>query len=135
MSKAADSSIAIPALLDGHPAHDEAADALAACAATIAHVAIETYSVLTRLPPPNRADAHTTAELLAERLPSTFVALSASDYTKAPARLAGADVSGGGTYDGLIALTALHHDLEIVTRDRRAERTYRALDVPYKLLD
>jgi hypothetical protein len=60
----ADSSIAIPALLDGHPAHDEAADALAACAATIAHVAIEIYSVLTRLPPPSQADATTTAEVL-----------------------------------------------------------------------
>ncbi len=39
------------------PAHDEAAEALAACEATMAHAAIETYSVLTRLPPPNQADA------------------------------------------------------------------------------
>ena len=70
VTQAADSSIAIAALLDGHPAHDEAADALATCKTTIAHAAIETYSVLTRLPPPNQADATTTAELLAERLPS-----------------------------------------------------------------
>lgn len=134
MRKAADSSIAIAALLDGHPAHDEAADALAACAATIAHVAIETYSVLTRLPPPNQADAPTTAEVLDERLPPTFAALSASEHSKAPKRLAGAGVSGGATYDALIALTALKHDLEIITRDKRAERTYRALGVPYQLL-
>lgn len=134
MRKAADSSITIAALLDGHPAHDEAADALAACAATIAHAAIETYSVLTRLPPPNRADATTTVEVLDERLPSTFATLSASDYAKAPKQLAGAGVSGGATYDGLIALTALEHDLEIITRDKRAERTYRALAVPYQLL-
>jgi predicted nucleic acid-binding protein len=132
--KAADSSIAIAALLDGHPAHDDAADALATCKTTIAHGAIETYSVLTRLPPPNQADATTTAELLAERLPSTFAALSSSEHSKAAKRLAGAGVRGGATYDGLIAFTALEHDLELITRDKRAERTYRALGVPYQLL-
>jgi predicted nucleic acid-binding protein len=58
----------------------------------------------------------------------------ARSYAAAPSRLAAAGVSGGATYDGLIALTALEHDLEIITRDRRAERTYRALDVPYQLL-
>jgi predicted nucleic acid-binding protein len=55
-------------------------------------------------------------------------------YAKAPGRLAAAGVSGGATYDGLIALTALEHDLELLTRDGRAERTYRALDVPHRLL-
>jgi predicted nucleic acid-binding protein len=134
VTQAADSSVAIPALLDGHPAHDEAANALSACEATIAHAAIETYSVLTRLPPPNQADATTTAEVLNERLPSTYATLDASMYAKAPARLAAAGVSAGATYDGLIALTALEYDLELITRDKRAERTYRALNVSYQLL-
>lgn len=134
MSSAADSSVAIAALLDGHPAHDAAADALAACTATIAHVAAETYSVLTRLPPPNRADARTTADVLGERLPATFVTLSAEDHAKAATRLAAAGIAGGSTYDGLIALTALEHDLELLTRDERAVRSYRALGVRFALL-
>jgi predicted nucleic acid-binding protein len=105
------------------------------CTRTIAHVASETYSVLTRLPPPHRLVSADTAVIIAARLPSTYVTLDASTYAKAPARLASAGVSGGATYDGLIALTALEHDLELLTRDRRAERTYRALNVPYQLLD
>lgn len=134
MSSAADSSIAVAALLNDHPAHQSSAEALASCTTTIAHVAAETYSVLTRLPPPNQADATTAATVLGERLPATFVTLSGSEYAKAPAQLAAAGIRGGATYDGLIALTALEHDLELLTRDGRAERTYRTLDVPYRLL-
>ncbi len=134
MSSTADSSIAVAALLHDHPAHPSSAEALASCTTTIAHVAAETYSVLTRLPPPNQADATTVATVLGERLPATFATLSGNDDAKAPARLAAAGIGGGATYDGLIALTALEHDLELLTRDRRAERTYRALGVPYRLL-
>lgn len=134
MRKAADSSVTIAALLADHPAHKTASEALAACKTTIAHAAIETYSVLTRLPAPHRVDAATAATVINERLPTTYAMLDASEYAKAPARLAAVGVSGRATYAGLICLSALEHDLELFTRDRRAERTYRALDVPYQLL-
>jgi predicted nucleic acid-binding protein len=130
----ADSSITIAALVADHEARDLAEDALKQCTTTIAHVAIETYSVLTRFPPPRRLTSADAAALIHARLPATYAALDASKYAKAPARLATAAVSGGATYDGLIALTALEHELELLTRDGRAERTYRALDVPYRLL-
>jgi predicted nucleic acid-binding protein len=135
VKQAADSSITIAALIDDHPAHDIAAKALADSMITIAHVAAETYSVLTRLPPPNLADPSTAAAVLGERLPSTHATLSADVYAKAPARLAAAGVSGGATYDGLIALTAVEHDLELLTRDRRAVRSYRALNVRFTLVE
>ncbi len=135
MSRAADSSIAIAALLAGHPAHDAAAEALAGCNATIAHVAAETYSVLTRLPPPNQADATTAAAVLEERLSATFATLSAGNYAQAPARLAAAGIGGGATYDGLIALTALEHELELFTRDRRAMRSYTALGLRFTVVE
>jgi predicted nucleic acid-binding protein len=134
LRKAADSSIAVAALLADHPAHEAAADALANCKTTIAHAAIETYSVLTRLPAPHRVDARTAAAVLAKRLATTYATLDANSYTTAPSTLAAAGVSGGATYDGLIALTALQHNLELITRDKRAERTYRVLNVPYQLL-
>ena len=134
MTRAADSSITIAALLADHPAHKTAADALARCKTTIAHVALETYSVLTRLPAPHRVDAKTATTVLAKRLAAAYATLDAGAYATAPSTLAGARVSGGATYDGLIALTALEHDLELLTRDNRAERTYRALNVPYQLL-
>ena len=134
MSKAADSSITIAALLADHPTHATAAEALAACNATIAHAAVETYGVLTRLPAPHRVDAPTAATVLKERTPMTYVTLDGSTYAKAPARLASAGISGGATYDGLIALAALEHNLVLFTSGRRAERPYRALGVPYQLL-
>jgi predicted nucleic acid-binding protein len=134
MRQAADSSVTIPALSKDHPAHELAADALAACKATIAHVALETYSVLTRLPPPHQADAATTAKAIDERLPSSYATLDATAHANAPAQLAVAGVSGGATYDGLIGLTALEHDLELLTRDHRAVRSYRALGVRFTLV-
>lgn len=134
MSKAADTSVAIAALLADHPAHTPASEALAACKTTIAHVAAETYSVLTRLPAPHRTEASTAATALAERLPSKHVTLEAGGHAGAPERLAAAGISGGATYDGLIALTALEHDLELLSRDRRAARTYRALGARFQLL-
>ena len=134
LTRAADSSVTVAALLTGHPEHDAAADALAACEFTIAHVAIETYSVLTRLPAAHRVDATTAATVLMERTPAAHIALDANKHAKVPSRLASAGVSGGASYDALIALTALEHELELLTRDRRAERTYRALGVPYTLL-
>jgi predicted nucleic acid-binding protein len=135
VSTAADSSITIAAILSDHPAHDTAAKALADCTTTIAHVAAETYSVLTRLPPPNQVDATTAAAVLHERLPSTYLTLSANGYTQAPTRLATAGISGGATYDGLIALTALEHNLQLLTRDHRAVRYYRALGTSFTLVE
>jgi predicted nucleic acid-binding protein len=132
--RAPDTSITIPALLADHTAHESASEALAVCTTTIAHVAAETYSVLTRLPPPHRTEADTAAAALAERLPSEHVTLIASDHASAPERLAAAGISGGATYDGLIALTALEHDLELLSRDRRAARTYRALGARFHLI-
>jgi predicted nucleic acid-binding protein len=132
--RTADSSVALAAILTDNEAHDLAEDTLEQCTATIAHVAIETYSVLTRLPPPRRVHSVDAAAIIDARLPATYATLDAAAYASAPARLAAAGVSGGAAYDGLIALTALEHGLELLTRDRRAERTYRALDVPYRLL-
>ena len=134
MRQAADSSITIAALVADHEAHELAEDALKQCTTTIAHVAIETYSVLTRLPPPRRLLSADAAALIDARLPSKQATLDADKHAEAPTRLAAAGISGGATYDGLIALTALEHDLELITRDKRAERTYRALAVPYRLL-
>jgi predicted nucleic acid-binding protein len=134
LSKAPDTSVAIAALLADHPEHAVASEALAACKTTIAHVAAETYSVLTRLPAPHRAEPGTAATALVERLPSKHVTLEAGSHAGAPKRLAAAGISGGATYDGLIALTALEHDLELLSRDGRAARTYRALGARFQLL-
>jgi predicted nucleic acid-binding protein len=133
VTQAADSSIAIAALFADHEAQHSAEEALSRCSATIAHVAAETYSVLTRLPPPHRLEPSDAAGLIETRLPGVRVTLDAEAHGSAPRRLADAQITGGATYDGLIALTALEHRLELVSRDRRAARAYRALGVPFQL--
>jgi predicted nucleic acid-binding protein len=132
--RAADTSVSIPALLTDHDAHELAEEALSTCEATIAHVGIETYSVLTRLPPPHRIEPADAGGIVAARLPAAWVSLDAHSYRVLLGRLAEVRVAGGATYDGLIALAALEHGLELVSRDRRAAQTYRALEVPFQLI-
>lgn len=134
MRRTADSSVTIAAILADDEDHDLAEVALKRCSTTVAHVAIETYSVLTRLPPSLRLEGADAAAIIDARLPSSRVTLDADTYAGVPERLAKAGVVGGSTYDGLIALTALEHELELVSRDRRAVRAYRALGVHFTLL-
>jgi predicted nucleic acid-binding protein len=134
VTRAVDSSVAVAAILADHEAHELAESALSGSGATIAHVAAETYSVLTRLPPPHRLDAATAAAIVQARLPRRWVTLSPGRNAAVLRQLAEADVAGGATYDGLIALAAREHELELISRDRRAARAYRALGVAFQLL-
>lgn len=134
MSRAVDSSVAIAALLGDHEAHDVAEAALGECDFTIAHVMTETYSVLTRMPAPRRVDAASAAQIVKSRLAGRTITLDAKSHAAALGELAAAHVSGGATYDGLIALAARANDVELVSRDHRAARTYRALDAKFRLI-
>ncbi len=132
--RAVDSSVAIPAMMTAHAQHNSSEEALAASDLTIAHVAVETYSVLTRMPPPYRLDAETAADIVERRFPSERIALDPAQQASAISKLAEAGVAGGATYDGLIALTALEHDVELISRDQRAARTYSAIGARFQLL-
>lgn len=101
-----------------HEAHDQAERVLSRSRTTIAHVAVETYGVLTRLPVPLRVGAASAAEIVDARLASTWLALDAAGHASAIAALGAARVGAGATYDGLIALTALAHGVLLVSRDR-----------------
>jgi predicted nucleic acid-binding protein len=134
LTRAADSSVCIPALLEDHKHHPAAEAALSRTDVTIGHVALETYSVLTRLPPPLRMPVVQAAALLHRALPASWITLEGSTHAQALGRLAAAGVAGGGAYDGLIALTAAHNGAELLTLDARASRTYGRLGVAFKLL-
>lgn len=134
VARAVDSSVSLAAIIEDDPQHEAAELALAESNRTIAHVAAETYSVITRIPPPIKLDADTAASVIEARLSSERVALDATQNPSAIRRLADAQISGGATYDGLIALTALDHDIELISRDHRAARIYRALGVRFRML-
>ena len=134
MIRAADSSVSIPALLVDHEDHRLAERALDEVDATVAHAALETFSVLTRLPGELRLSGPQAAGLIDARLPARWIALDAAAQADALQRLASQGVSGGAAYDGLIALTAARYEAELLTLDRRASSTYERVGVRFVLL-
>lgn len=92
------------------------------------HAAFETFSVLTRLPGTARRTPAAAARMLAVNFPHTRF-LSQAATANLLGALATAGVSGGAVYDALVGATAVECGVPLVTRDRRALGTYRALDV------
>lgn len=132
---AVDSSVAIAGLLAAHENHDAARSCLEAeRPRLVAHAAFETYSVLTRLPLPDRLDPVEAWTLLGRHFPSAPLVLRARSLQRLLAALAGSGVCGGAVYDGLVAGTAKEHGAELVTLDRRAVPTYRAVGVSFRIL-
>ena len=93
-----------------------------------AHVLIETFSVLTRLPEPHRASAEAASEYLRAEFKSV-ITLPAIEHLKLLLRAVELGISGGKIYDALIGVTARQNKVELLTRDRRAKETYDQLDV------
>jgi predicted nucleic acid-binding protein len=100
----------------------------------VAHVALESYATLTRLPDPFRAPGHIAAEYLADGFATPRLTLPPDEHDGLLPMLVTARVTGGASYDALIALTAAHHGIGLLTLDRRAEATYRRVGAAYELL-
>jgi predicted nucleic acid-binding protein len=131
---AVDSSVLVAALLAHHPLHGAALDAVNDRVDSLpAHVLLESYSVLTRLPAEHRLEGRRVAEAFMQ-LDLTPLVLPARQQVRALAALAAAGIEGGAVYDGLVAATAQHHDRELLTMDRRARSTYQKVGVAYTLM-
>jgi len=131
---AVDTSVVVAALVVDHAQHDLARPVLAAGPAIPAHVAFESYSVLTRLPPPGRLEAGVAGRLLVRAFADRLVALAAPEQARLLAELPGLGIAGGAVHDALVAATALRHGLTLWSLDRRAAPTYDALNVVYELI-
>jgi predicted nucleic acid-binding protein len=90
--------------------------------------------VLTRLPAPHRAPAEAVARYLDDVFADRVYALPDSEYRHFVARLARQNITGGATYDALIAAVARFRDAELLTCDERAARTYERCGTEVKLL-
>lgn len=97
------------------------------------HAAFETFSVLTRLPPPARRSPAVVARLLRENFPAGRF-LSREGTAALLDRLAEGEVAGGSVYDALVGAAAVEHGLRLATLDRRALDTYRVLGVDVELV-
>ena len=132
--KAADTSLVIAAFASWHESHEPARRALDGGLRLIEHCALETYSVLTRLPPPHRISCAVVRDFLAARFPQPFLRLSTPAYKEFILGLPGHEVTGGAAYDALVAATAAGCGAELVTCDRRALPVYERYGIRTQLL-
>ena len=122
--KAGDTSVVVAAFASWHESHDAARRVLDNGLRLIEHCALETYSVLTRLPPPHRTSAALVRGFLQTRFPQPFLRLSVPDYRRFIVELADHGATGGAAYDALVATTAAGCDVDLVACDRRALPVY-----------
>jgi len=120
---ACDTSVLIPAVLPWHAHHAECLRRAQEASEVPAHVLLECFSVLTRLPAPHRV-APVDAERLVSALPLRAVALPAQEHLRIVQLVAARGIRGGAVYDALVGATAVHHELTLLTRDVRARLTY-----------
>src|SRR5438477_10738185 len=119
-----DTSIAVALTVADHEHHEPTFRALGDRRLGLAgHAAFETFSVLTRLPPPARRTPATVARLLAAGFPhSKFLG------PKAAAALFGdldaLGIAGGAVYDALVGASATEHGLVLASRDHSAIEIY-----------
>lgn len=131
---AVDTSVAVAALDAGHAAHTVCRDVVRARRPALAgHAAFEVFSVLTRMPGQLRVDPVDAAALIDRAFPEV-VWLPPDDSTTLRSRLPALGVGGGAVYDALVGDAARSHDRMLLTRDRRACRTYDLLGVRYHLV-
>lgn len=131
---AVDTSVAVPLLVASHRDH-AAVERWATQQSLVlsGHALWETYSVLTRLPGDARVAAIDAVVLIDNNFDDVLV-LNAEHTKYAHRELAQRGVTGGATYDGLVALAARAHGMTLVTRDARARSTYETLGVTFEVL-
>lgn len=131
---AVDSSVVVAAFATWHEFHRSAAAALDRRPRLPAHAAIESYSVLTRLPPPHRAQPALVRDYLQVNFASPYLVLSEARVATFVADMVEAGVVGGATYDALIATVARDAAATLLTCDLRAKRTYDLLGVAVEFI-
>lgn len=125
-----DSSVVIAAFASWNQHHEAAVAALAENDVhdLLAHAELESYSVLTRLPEPFRADPAIVAEYLREDYPGRRMALPERERRGLVGKLASLSIAGGAVYDAMAVVTAAHHGHSLLTCDQRAAAIYSRFD-------
>ena len=132
---AVDTSVAVAAALPWHEAHSAARSALPhARTPLVAQVAVETYSVLTRLPPLQRVPARVARDYLNQVFILPPLVLLPESYARLIDVAVAEDITGGAIYDAIVAATARDAGATLLTLDRRAIPTYERLGVDYQLV-
>lgn len=130
--RAVDTSVAVAALDASHAAHEPCRRAVVEHRPALAgHAAFETFSVLTRMPGRLAVDPPTATAVIRRTFPEVLW-LPADRSRQLIDRLGTIGIVGGAVYDALVAEASLAHGRVLLTRDRRAARTYDLLGVDYE---
>jgi predicted nucleic acid-binding protein len=129
-----DTSVAVALMVADHQHHKATSRQLGQRRLGLAgHAAFETYSVMTRLPPPARRTPATVAQMIAVNFPFSRY-LSAGQAAEVITTIADQGIGGGSIYDALIAAVAAEYGIRLATRDRRALDTYRIFGIDLEVL-
>ncbi len=131
---AVDTSVTVAGFAAWHDKHGVARAVLARHPRLPAHAAVETFSVLTRLPGAVRLMPSEVRTLLLEAFSEPVLTLPAAAHRKLLGIIAEEGVAGGAVYDALIGFTALHAGAALLSLDRRALTTYRAVGADARLV-
>jgi predicted nucleic acid-binding protein len=131
----ADTSVVVAAFASWHEAHSSARAAVAPVERLVGHVLLEVFSVLTRLPPPNRASPGVVREYLARQFEGAPLTLGGRAHEELLDESFRLEIRGGSIYDALIAATARRAGATLLTRDRRALQTYERMGVEYVIVE
>lgn len=126
---AADTSVVVASFASWHEFHTRALEVLERDPHIPVHAALETYSVLTRLPAPHRAAPHVVEAFLRQNFADRLISFEVDRFMGLLAELAQRGIVGGATYDAHIAATVRESGRVLVTFDERARRTYEQLGV------
>lgn len=129
-----DTSVAVALTVADHDQHETTSRSLGTRRLGLSgHAAFETFSVLSRLPPPARRTPAAVARLLAANFPDSKF-LGAETAAALLGELHALGIAGGAVYDALVGAAAREHGLALATRDHRALDTYRLLEVRVELV-
>lgn len=131
---AVDTSVAVAAFGSWHEEHRSAVRAVARGTRLPGPVALETYAVLTRLPPPHRAPPELVVQFLTGNFPQPMLTLPPREHPRLLGSCSRLGVAGGGIHDALVAATAKHAGATLLTLDRRALPAYEAIGTEVRFL-
>ncbi len=130
----ADTSVAVAIVVGDHEHHASTLRTIGDRSVGLAgHAAFETFSVLTRLPPPARRSPDAVMRLMSSNFP-TIRFLTPPAAESLLSQLASLGIAGGSVYDALVGAAAVESGLALLTRDARAVPVYRALHVDIEVI-
>jgi predicted nucleic acid-binding protein len=121
---ATDTSVVVAAFASWHEQHLPARAIVDRGAHLVEHCALETYSVLTRLPAPHRVAGEVVRRFLELQFSAPYLRLEPAGFRAFVLGLPARGITGGAAYDALVAATAAGNGATLHTCDRRAAAVY-----------